>query len=519
MPPANGCVSKLIVIFILIFASYVNATLLYRSEVHSQETFIASECVLPPAGTIEEQCAYIREICVDRISGFINYLQFYYCSSLRIVPFLIMFGILCLMFLMLSTAASEFLAVSLSNISTWLSLSETVSGVTLAAFGNAAPDLFSTYSAFSNNVAGLALGELMGGASFISMVVVGMIAIITPFQLPRRPFLRDIIYFMIAVLAIVMFAVDGKITFWGGVGFVLYYTVYVTVVVGGHYLNLKDRNTILLEDEIEEQYDSTEGSNLLGSLYGEPIDLEQSYDSHYYHSLRQEAKQSQTSSDVTSNRSFQPSVHLNNAFELPSNILLEENSFIQEDILGPPSSHQSPRSIPIQIQSVLETLFPIINEWNTRREMRLIDQIYHISLVPVYATLRLTVPLISSEEMETGVSNQIQPKLIVRARSIDLDLSDDGFEVRDEDLVPARLLTRELILVQCFSVPMFALFALSDFSWGWAWLVSVFLGSLIFVPVMWVTKSVEVVKFGKIVSALGFLMSVLWISGIEIEVS
>jgi len=54
-------------------------------------------------------------------------------------------------------------------------------GVTFAAFGNGAPDIFSSLAAFSNSESGgLAFGELLGAAMFILTVVMGVVAIISP---------------------------------------------------------------------------------------------------------------------------------------------------------------------------------------------------------------------------------------------------------------------------------------------------------------------------------------------------
>lgn len=46
-------------------------------------------------------------------------------------------------------------------------------GVTFLALGNGSPDLFSTFSAMHSNLGSLALGELIGAASFIVSVVAG----------------------------------------------------------------------------------------------------------------------------------------------------------------------------------------------------------------------------------------------------------------------------------------------------------------------------------------------------------
>jgi sodium/potassium/calcium exchanger 6 len=45
-------------------------------------------------------------------------------------------------------------------------LSETTAGVTFLAFGNGSPDVFSTFSAMNQGTFSLAIGELLGAATF-----------------------------------------------------------------------------------------------------------------------------------------------------------------------------------------------------------------------------------------------------------------------------------------------------------------------------------------------------------------
>lgn len=47
-----------------------------------------------------------------------------------------------------------------------LGLSESTAGVTFLAFGNGSPDVFSTFAALNGGTLGLAVGELLGAATF-----------------------------------------------------------------------------------------------------------------------------------------------------------------------------------------------------------------------------------------------------------------------------------------------------------------------------------------------------------------
>ena len=98
-----------------------------------------------------------------------------------------------------------------------LRLSQNIAGVTFLAFGNGAPDVFSAIAAVGNakdGDAGLAFGALFGAGVFISTVIVGCICLIAPFQSVQRPFLRDLIFFMVSGFWAFFVVWDGRIELW-----------------------------------------------------------------------------------------------------------------------------------------------------------------------------------------------------------------------------------------------------------------------------------------------------------------
>ena len=74
-----------------------------------------------------------------------------------------------------------------------------MAGVTFLAFGNGSPDVFSTFAAFKSHSGSLAVGELIGAAAFITSVIAGTMALIRPFKVSKRLFLRDVAFFIVAV--------------------------------------------------------------------------------------------------------------------------------------------------------------------------------------------------------------------------------------------------------------------------------------------------------------------------------
>ncbi|KAG6865732.1 hypothetical protein C0991_012378 [Blastosporella zonata] len=135
----------------------------------------------------------------------------------------------------LKTSASDFFTPNLNTLAQLLGLDENVAGVTFLAFGNGSPDVFSTFSAMRASSGSLAVGELLGAASFIVSCVVGSMCITKEFEVERWPFLRDVGFFTVAVSILLVILWDGKIELWEAGLLVALYAFYVAVVVIGSW--------------------------------------------------------------------------------------------------------------------------------------------------------------------------------------------------------------------------------------------------------------------------------------------
>ncbi|KAJ3373144.1 hypothetical protein GGF31_001132 [Allomyces arbusculus] len=195
------------------------------------------ECTRPPA-THPNPCAFVRAHCTDADDGLVNYLHWHYCdvaAPWQIPSVVLLLGWLVLLFATLGTAASEFFCPNLSTIAQHFEMSESLAGVTLLAFGNGSPDLVSTFSALTSGAGGLALGELVGAAAFITTMVFGCVAYIAPFTLNKAAFLRDGLFFVGSLLLILIVAFDHAITLAESIALMAYYALYVAVVVAGEW--------------------------------------------------------------------------------------------------------------------------------------------------------------------------------------------------------------------------------------------------------------------------------------------
>ncbi|KAF2133926.1 sodium/calcium exchanger protein-like protein [Dothidotthia symphoricarpi CBS 119687] len=184
-----------------------------------------------------DKCAFVRANCPDEEAGVVSYLSFYYCRLPHAKP--VAFTVLALwlgvLFSTIGIAASDFFCVNLNTISGMLGMSESLAGVTLLALGNGSPDVFSTFAAFRTHAASLAIGELIGAASFITAVVAGSMALIRPFNVARRSFVRDVGFFIVAAAFSMGFIADGELHLWESVTMVAFYLFYVVFVVAWHW--------------------------------------------------------------------------------------------------------------------------------------------------------------------------------------------------------------------------------------------------------------------------------------------
>ncbi|KAK3988123.1 Sodium/calcium exchanger protein-domain-containing protein [Cladorrhinum sp. PSN332] len=186
---------------------------------------------------VVDKCAFILDNCKDdNEAALIHYLSFYYCRMSGAQPFALFILVfwLVLLFSTIGIAASDFFSVNLDTLAKELGMSENLAGVTLLALGNGSPDVFSTFAAMKSNSGSMAVGELIGAACFITAVVAGSMALIREFKVIRSTFVRDIVFFIVAVGFTMVFLADGRLHMWECVAMILFYLFYVLFVLGSH---------------------------------------------------------------------------------------------------------------------------------------------------------------------------------------------------------------------------------------------------------------------------------------------
>lgn len=123
-----------------------------------------------------------------------------------------------------------------------------MAGVTFLAVGNGSPDVFSTFAAMKTNSGSLAVGELIGAAGFITAVVAGSMALVRPFKVARKSFVRDVGFFIFAASFSMVFLADGHLHLWECAVMVAFYVFYVVTVVFWHWYLRRQSRRRLLED-------------------------------------------------------------------------------------------------------------------------------------------------------------------------------------------------------------------------------------------------------------------------------
>ena len=203
-------------------------------------------CTVELLASAADRCAFAREHCAQIGAGaFGSYIEHWHCTLAQSAAALLPLGTwLAMLIAALCSTADIFLIPQLAYISNLLRLKPDVAGVTLLAFGNGAPDVFTGVAIATAHPEevdfSLLLADIVGGSIFIMTVVVGAVVWVAArhspgWRLSRMPFYRDTISFFVAITLLLAVASNGVVHAWEGAFFLANYVIYVALVIAIRY--------------------------------------------------------------------------------------------------------------------------------------------------------------------------------------------------------------------------------------------------------------------------------------------
>ncbi|TRY85189.1 hypothetical protein DNTS_030945 [Danionella cerebrum] len=139
-----------------------------------------------------------------------------------------MFGMI-YMFIALAIVCDEFFVPALTVITEKLTISDDVAGATFMAAGGSAPELFTSVIGVFISHSNVGIGTIVGSAVFNILFVIGMCAVFSKeiLNLTWWPLFRDVSFYIIDLIMLIVFFLDNYITYWESISLLLAYGAYV----------------------------------------------------------------------------------------------------------------------------------------------------------------------------------------------------------------------------------------------------------------------------------------------------
>jgi len=141
--------------------------------------------------------------------------------------------VLLLSFYLLAKVIESYFIDSLDKIAAKLKMSSDAAGATLMAAGSSAPELFiALFAVFRpGNHEAIGIGNIVGSALFNVLAITGAVAVVKKAQIAWQAVVRDLVFYAVAVLLLIILFKDGKVEWTDAALFIGIYFIYIVVVV------------------------------------------------------------------------------------------------------------------------------------------------------------------------------------------------------------------------------------------------------------------------------------------------
>mmetsp|Transcript_7667 Transcript_7667/g.11610 ORF Transcript_7667/g.11610 Transcript_7667/m.11610 type:complete len:434 (+) Transcript_7667:76-1377(+) len=165
------------------------------------------------------ECSLLEDLCLSELDG--------HPAGVFFEVFLVIYG-----FLGLATICDEYLVISLEILCIRWGIREDIAGATFMAFGSAAPEIVVNAVTTLKGQSGTGVGAIIGSGWIAFLAIPGACALFTnnPLEIKRRPMLRDMIFYTIALIELSVFFADGSIAPYEATCLVVTYLVFLIVV-------------------------------------------------------------------------------------------------------------------------------------------------------------------------------------------------------------------------------------------------------------------------------------------------
>ncbi|EZA57273.1 Sodium/potassium/calcium exchanger, partial [Ooceraea biroi] len=211
------------------------------------ESFFQDDCSYVWQVSAEERCEWVSNTEDCYSDSMIQYTILLFCyfksenaatlaGGLSLVLLWLFY-----LFLILGSTADNFFCPALAVIASVMRLSDNIAGVTILAFGNGAPDIFTSLVSGGDGAI-IMFTELIGAGVFVTSMIAGSVAIIKPFKVSLGSLMRDACFYIISVCWISFVVWDEMVYLWEAVSFILVYVLFIVAVVIMQMYDTREEN-------------------------------------------------------------------------------------------------------------------------------------------------------------------------------------------------------------------------------------------------------------------------------------